>query len=69
MVWKGFDIWPAADGYTFLHSGRPLPDSGYAATKNKGVGILLDEMTSVAWRWSGEVWEAVSSRTVMATVD
>ena len=38
--WFGKDIWPAADGYTFLHSGRPLPDSGYAATRNERVGIL-----------------------------
>ena len=25
--WFGKDVWPAADGYTFLHSGRPLPNS------------------------------------------
>ena len=47
--WFGKDIWPAADGYTFLHSGRPLPDSGYAATRNKGVGILLDEAATAAY--------------------
>ena len=22
--WFGSDVWPAADGFTFLHSGRPL---------------------------------------------
>ena len=42
------------------------PDSGYPATRNEGVGILLDEMATAAWRRSGEVWEAVSSKIVMA---
>ena len=23
--WFGVDVWTAADGYIFLHSGRPLP--------------------------------------------
>ena len=32
--WFGSDVWPAAEGYTFLHSGRPLPDSGDPATRN-----------------------------------
>ena len=31
--WLGKDIWPAADRYTFLHSRRPLPESGCAATR------------------------------------
>ena len=35
--WFGKDVWPAADGYTFLHSGRPLPNSGDIATRNEGV--------------------------------
>ena len=30
------------------------------------MGILLDEKATAAWRQGGEVWEAVSSRVVMA---
>ena len=55
-----------ADGYTFLHSGRPLPRDTDGATRNEGVGIALDEKASVAWRNAGEQWEAVSSRLVTA---
>ena len=64
--WFESDVWPAAEGYTFLHSGRPLPDSGDPATRNEGVRILLDERATVAWRQGGEVWEAISSRVIMA---
>ena len=63
--WFGSDVWPA-DGYTFLHSGRPLPCDHERATRNEGVGIALDEMATVAWKNAGEVWKAVSSRIVMA---
>ena len=64
--WFGKDVWPAADGYTFLHSGRPLPEDGDVAARNEGVGILLDENAAAAWRQCGEVRKAVSSRIVMA---
>ena len=64
--WFGVDVWTAADGYTFLHSGRPLPGSADVATRNEGVGILLDARASEAWRPGGEIWEGVSSRVVMA---
>ena len=40
--WFGSDVWPA-DGYTFLHSGRPLPSDQEKGTRNEGVGIALDE--------------------------
>ena len=56
----------AASGYTFLHSGRPLPAEGDAAVRKEGVGILLDERATAAWRQAGEVWQAVSSRIVVA---
>ena len=49
-----------------LHSGRPLIEHGDVATRNEGVGILLDERTSAAWRRGGEVWKAMRSRIVMA---
>ena len=64
--WFGNDVWHATGGYTFLHSGRPLPASGDAAVRNEGVGILLNERAAAAWRQAGEAWEAVSSRIVMA---
>ena len=63
--WFGSNVWPA-DGYTFLHSGRPLPGVDERATRNEGVGIALDEKATVAWKNAGEAWEAVSSRIVMA---
>ena len=66
--WFGKDVWPAEDGCILLHSGRPLPVSGDKALRNEGVGILLDGRASEAWREGGEVWEAVSSRIVMARV-
>ena len=40
--WFRNEGWPAVEGYTFLHSGRSLPGSGDVATRNEGVGILLD---------------------------
>lgn len=64
--WFGRDVWPAADGYTFLHSGRPLPGKDKTAARNEGVGILLDRRTTTAWTQGGEVWEAVNSGIVMA---
>ena len=57
--WFGKDVWPAAGGCTFLHSGRPLPGNNDAAMRNEGVGILLNKKATAAWRRGGEVWEAV----------
>ena len=48
--WFGKDICLASDWYTFLHSERPLPDSEDVEKRNEGVGILLDEMATAAWR-------------------
>ena len=62
--WFGSDVWPA-DGYTFLHSGSPLPSDQERAARNEGVGIALDKKDTPAWKNVGEVWEAVSSRVVM----
>ena len=63
--WFGKDIW-SADGYTLLHSGRPLPDENESQVKNEGVGILLDKNPTAAWRSAGESWEAICSQVVMA---
>ena len=63
--WFGRDVW-TAEGYTFLHSGRPLPSDGDQATRNEGVGIALDRKATEAWKAAGEKWEAVSSRIVLA---
>ena len=64
--WFGTDVWPAAKGFTFLHSGRPLPANGEDAARNEGVGIMLDPKATIAWKEAGEVWEAVNSRLVTA---
>ena len=63
--WFGKDVWDA-QGYTFIHSGRPLPGGEGPAVRNEGVGIALDEMATAAWKAAGEVWDAVSSRIVTA---
>ena len=63
--WFGSDVWEA-QGYLFLHSGRPLPKEGEVAARNEGVGIALDERATKAWKEAGEVWRAVSSRIVVA---
>lgn len=64
--WFGRDVWLAADSYTFLHSGRPLPGRGETATRNEGLGVLLNGRATAAWRQGAEVWEVVSSRIVKA---
>lgn len=64
--WFGKDVWPAAGGFTFLHSARPLPAYGDTASRYEGVGILLDEKATAAWREAGETWEAVRSKIVVA---
>ena len=63
--WFGKDVW-FADGYTFLHSGRPLPSDRERATRNEGVGIALDQRATTAWKEAGEMWEAVNSRIITA---
>ena len=54
--WFGRDVWSMTDGYTFLHSGRPLQGKDETAARNEGVGILLDRRATAAWRQGGEVW-------------
>ena len=64
--WFGQDVWNA-EGYTFLHLGRPLPTSeDDHAMRNEGVRITLDEKATIAWRAAEETWCTVSSRIVTA---
>ena len=42
----------------------PLSLSCLVQIKNEGVGILLDEHATQAWKDAGENWKAVSSRVV-----
>ena len=62
--WFSCDVWPATNGYTLLHSGRPLPGEEERKKRNEGVGITLSKFATVAWREAGEKWEAVSSRII-----
>ena len=48
--WK--EVWQV-DGHIFLHSGRPLPKDGEPAVKKEGVGFLLDERATAAWKEAG----------------
>ena len=59
-------MWPAANGYTLLHSGRPVPSSDDTVTRREGVGLALDVRATAAWRMAGEAWKPVSSRVIMA---
>lgn len=64
--WFGKDVWQAGK-WTFLHSGRPLPnDDGDSARRGEGVGLLMNEESTRAWRLAGEQWRAVSSRVMSA---
>ena len=65
--WFGKDVWEA-QGYTFLHSGCPLPGGEGPAVRNegRGVGIALDVGSTAAWREARDVLDAVSSRIVTA---
>ena len=58
-------MWEAGE-HIMLHSGCPLPQDGERAARNEDVGIVLDKAATEAWKNAGEVWEAVSSRIVMA---
>ena len=65
--WFGQNIYEI-EGYTILHSGRPVPGDGDIIERNEGVGIVLDPLLADAWRRAGEVWKGVSSRIIMARV-
>ena len=62
--WFGAAVYEV-EGFTILHSGRPIPEST-PMVRNEGVGIVLDPAMSTSWKESGEVWEAVNSRIVSA---
>ena len=52
--WFESDVWQAG-GYTLLHSGRPVPSDDGPAVRNEGVGIMLYERATAAWKEAGEV--------------
>ena len=63
--WFGEDVYEV-DGFTVLHSGRSVPQSGKAIQHGKGVATVLDPFIANAWKDSGSMWSAVSSRIVSA---
>ena len=52
--------------FVAFKSGRTVPGDGETLLRNEGVGIVLDQPATVAWKNAGETWEAVSSRIVTA---
>ena len=62
--WFGQAIYQV-EGYTILHSGRPVPDAS-PFLRNEGVGIVFDPALATAWKEAGEEWKAVSSRIIKA---
>ena len=65
--WFGKDIWQAG-GYLFITSGRPPLSDVKPAVRNGGVGIVLHEEATAAWKEAGECCEAVSSRIITMTM-
>ena len=41
------------DGYTVVHSGRPIPVANVSILHGEGVGFILDPMMMMAWRRLG----------------
>ena len=62
--WFGQAVYQV-EGYTIIHSGRPVPDES-PFRRNEGVAIVLDPALAAAWREAGEEWKAVSPRVVRA---
>ena len=63
--WFGDDVYEV-DGFTVLHSGRSVPQSGDAVQRGEGVAIVLDPLMATSWRDSGGKWSTISSRIVSA---
>jgi len=51
-----------------LHSRRSIPQDGTAVVRREGVGTVLNSTAVAAWRVAGEVWNAVSSRLITASL-
>jgi len=65
--WFRSDVWPAAKGYTLLHSSRLTPNINVGVvSRGVGIGIVMNKRATAAWRAASEQWRVVSSRLVMA---
>ena len=62
--WFGQAVYQV-EGYTILHSGRPVSDES-PLPQNEGVSIVLHPASAAAWREAGKEWKAVSPRIVRA---
>ena len=62
--WFGQAVYEV-EGYTILHSGRPVPEES-PRFRSEGVGIVLNPAMGAAWREAGEEWKAVSPRVIKA---
>jgi len=58
--WFGQAVY-LVDGYTVVHSGRPVPGAGDVAQHGEVVDVVFDPVLSEAWRNGGEVLNPVSS--------
>jgi len=65
--WFGSDVYEV-DGFTVLHSGCDLPQTGmyyrYVLQRGEGVAVVLDPAMTQAWRDAGESWLAFNFRIV-----
>ena len=64
IKWFGQAVYEL-EGYTILHSGRPVPEES-PRLRSEGVGIVLNPAMGAAWREAGEEWKAVSPRVIKA---
>ena len=66
MVWEGCLI--SSRRIYIPTLGRPLFISRADPVQSEDVGVVLDLRATAGWRNAGEVWEAVSSRIVTASL-
>ena len=51
--WFGKGVWPAVDGFIFLHLGHPLPKGDAVAHRGEGIGFFINSVASEDWRKAG----------------
>lgn len=52
------------EDHVILHSGCRLPGEGETVKRVEGLGIVLSQVVTKAWRESGEEYEAIGYRII-----
>lgn len=61
--WFGDNMYEV-EHHVILHSGRRLPGEGETVKRGEGLGIVLSQVVTKAWRESGEEYEAIGYRII-----